>query len=98
MDEGRNMILLFPSLIKFKSKDDLNKFKPRCHMFYNQRVMDIPDGLPKWTGLNDQSDMIEDSPPEAVKEYERKRAEEKAKKAQEDKKKEDEQEKGDKKE
>lgn len=47
MDEGRNMILLFPSLIKFKSKDDLDKFKPRCHMFYNQRVMDIPDGLPK---------------------------------------------------
>ena len=47
MDEGRNMILLFPSLIKFKSKDDLDKFKPRLHMFYNQRVMDIPDGLPK---------------------------------------------------
>jgi len=33
----------------------------------------------QWTGLNDQSDMIEDSPPEQVKEYERKRAEEKAK-------------------
>lgn len=43
----------------------------------------------QWTGLNDQSDMIEDSPPEMVKEYERRRAEEKAKKAQEDKEKED---------
>lgn len=29
-------------------------------------VVDIPDGKPKWAGLNDQSDLIEDtdSPPE----------------------------------
>jgi hypothetical protein len=42
-------------------------------MFYPQRVMDIPDGLPKWTGINETSDLIEDSPPEMVKELERKR-------------------------
>lgn len=48
----------------------------RCHMFYGQRVMDIPDGLPKWSGLNDSSDLIEDSPPELVREHERKREEE----------------------
>ncbi len=48
MDEGRNMILLFPSLVKFPDKAAKDKFKPRCHMFYSQRVMDIPDGLPKW--------------------------------------------------
>lgn len=42
-------------------------------MFYGQRVMDIPDGLPKWSGLNQDSDLIEDSPPEMIKEYERKR-------------------------
>lgn len=41
-------------------------------MFYNRRVVDIPDGKPKWTGLNDKSDLIEDSPPELKK---RKRAE-----------------------
>lgn len=29
MDEGRNMILLFPSLIKFKSEQDKLNFKPR---------------------------------------------------------------------
>jgi hypothetical protein len=29
MDEGRNMILLFPSLIKFKSKKERENFKPR---------------------------------------------------------------------
>ncbi|KAF2497215.1 hypothetical protein BU16DRAFT_458851 [Lophium mytilinum] len=76
MDEGRNMILLFPSLVNFKSKEDRELFKPRCHMFYDQRVMDIPDGLPKWTGINNESDLIEDSPPEKVRELERKREEE----------------------
>ncbi len=44
----------------------------RCHMFYSQRVVYIPDGKPKWTGMNDKSDLIEDSPPELIK---RKRAE-----------------------
>lgn len=42
-------------------------------MFYKQRVMDIPDGLPKWSGINEDSDLIEDSPPEMVKARERKR-------------------------
>ena len=48
----------------------------RCHMFYGQRVMDVPDGLPKWDGLNDQSNLIEDSSPELVREFERKGSEE----------------------
>ncbi|RMY05285.1 hypothetical protein D0868_06490 [Hortaea werneckii] len=80
MDEGRNMILLFPSLIDLKSDEDKANFKPRCHMFYGQRVMDVPDGLPKWTGLNQDSDLIEDSPPELVRELERKREEERSEK------------------
>ena len=42
-------------------------------MFYGQRVVDIPDGLPKWTGINETSDLIEDSPPEMIKELERER-------------------------
>lgn len=42
-------------------------------MFYGNRVVDIPDGKPKWSGLNDQSDLIEDSPPD----LKRKRQEEK---------------------
>ena len=45
-------------------------------MFYGQRCIDIPDGLPKWTGLNNESDLIEDSPPEQVKEHARQREEE----------------------
>jgi len=76
MDEGRNMILLFPSLIKFKSDEDKKNFAPRLHMFYGQRCIDVPDGLPKWTGLNKESDLIEDSPPEQIKENLRQREKE----------------------
>ena len=42
-------------------------------MFYPQRVMDVPDGLPKWTGINQSSELIEDSPPEMIMELERER-------------------------
>lgn len=48
-------------------------------MFYGQRCIDIPDGLPKWTGLNKDSELIEDSPPEQIKEYTRQREEERQK-------------------
>jgi hypothetical protein len=36
-------------------------------MFYTQRVVDIPDGKPKWGGLQNGSDLVEDSPQEAIK-------------------------------
>ena len=71
------MILLFPTLIKFQSEEEKKRFKPKMHMFYSQRVIDIPDGLPKWSGINKKSDLIEDSPPEAVAELEKERAKEK---------------------
>ncbi|KIW07422.1 uncharacterized protein PV09_02263 [Verruconis gallopava] len=76
MDEGRNMILLFPSLIHFPDDDSKLSFRPRCHMFYSQRVMDVPDGLPKWTGMDKTSELIEDSPPERARELETERKEE----------------------
>jgi hypothetical protein len=43
----------------------------RCHMFYEKRVVDIPDGLPKWSGMQGKSDLIEDSPAEDVKKRKR---------------------------
>jgi hypothetical protein len=43
----------------------------RCHMFYEKRVVDIPDGLPKWSGMQGNSDLIEDSPAEDVKKRKR---------------------------
>ena len=57
-------------------------------MFYNQRVMDIPDGLPKWTGISGSSELIEDSPPELVRKTERKREQEREQKKKEEKEKE----------
>ena len=42
--------------------------------------MDIPDGLPKWTGLSGESELIEDSPPDMVREIQRKREKERAEK------------------
>jgi len=71
MDEGRKMILLFPSLIKFKSAEERANFNPSCHMFYEKRLMDIPDGLPKWSGMQGESELIEDSPPEEVRKRKR---------------------------
>lgn len=58
----------------------------RCHMFYGQRVVDIPDGLPKWTGIDKESDLIEDSPPELVREIQRKREQERSKVSEDDEK------------
>ena len=45
----------------------------RLHMFYTQRLVDIPDGLPKWTGINKDSELMADTDIEVVKERERKR-------------------------
>jgi hypothetical protein len=40
-------------------------------MFYEQRVVDIPDGVPKWSGMTKTSELIADSPSEAVKKRKR---------------------------
>lgn len=31
-------------------------------MFYTRRVLDINDGKPKWSGINKESELIDDSP------------------------------------
>jgi hypothetical protein len=36
-------------------------------MFYSQRLLDIPDGLPKWSEMSGKSELIEDSPPDAIR-------------------------------
>jgi hypothetical protein len=48
----------------------------RCHMFYKQRVVDIPDGRPKWSGMQGKSELIEDSPAEDVRKRKRETEEE----------------------
>lgn len=36
-------------------------------MFYPSRVLDINDGKPKWSGINNSSDLIADTPEETKK-------------------------------
>ena len=33
-------------------------------MFYPRRVLDINDGKPKWSGINNESELIADTPEE----------------------------------
>ncbi|KAJ5177273.1 uncharacterized protein N7482_003150 [Penicillium canariense] len=32
----------------------------RCHIFYEQRMMDIPDGITKWSGMDENSQRMDD--------------------------------------
>jgi hypothetical protein len=55
-DEGRRMWLAFPTLFDFgQGAETPDSFKPSCHIFYGQRVIDIRDHLPKWSGHKDDS-------------------------------------------
>ncbi|KAF8057398.1 Mss4-like protein [Lyophyllum atratum] len=58
MDEGRRMLMLFPSLINFRTSEDRKKFYPSCHIFYGQRVMDVKDGKPKFGGHKEEGETI----------------------------------------
>ncbi|KAL8365444.1 hypothetical protein RB595_004316 [Gaeumannomyces hyphopodioides] len=59
MDEGRNMVLLFPTLIEGLDERAREVFKPQSHLFYPQRVVDFAgDGVAKWSGLDDKSDEL----------------------------------------
>lgn len=33
-------------------------FLGRCHLFYSQRVVDMPDGATKWAGLDGKSERL----------------------------------------
>jgi hypothetical protein len=58
-DEGRNMWLAFPTLFDFGEPPRVpNAFKPTCHIFYGTRVIDVADGLPKWSGHKERSERI----------------------------------------
>ena len=58
-DEGRRMWLAFPTLFDFGTPPSVPEaFRPSCHIFYEMRVMDIDDGLPKWGGHKDESTLL----------------------------------------
>jgi hypothetical protein len=55
-DEGRNMWLGFPPLFDFGHPPAVPEaFRPKCHIFYANRVLDMNDGLPKWAGHSETS-------------------------------------------
>lgn len=55
-DEGRNMFLAFGPLFDFGSPPRIPRaFRPSCHIFYGARVIDVPDGRPKYLGHKDSS-------------------------------------------
>ncbi|KAL7953199.1 Mss4-like protein [Trichoderma compactum] len=78
MDEGRNMVLLFPTLLSFQNEAQKKNFAVQyviswdfglnttsniacmCHLFYPQRVVDLPDGKPKWAGLDNKSELVDE--------------------------------------
>ncbi|KAL2220430.1 Mss4-like protein [Thermoascus aurantiacus ATCC 26904] len=65
MDEGRNTCLLFPELIDFGCTEEGQKqrrkaFEVSCHIFYSRRVVEIMDGKPKWSGIDNRSELLDD--------------------------------------
>ncbi|KAF7785197.1 hypothetical protein Agabi119p4_1362 [Agaricus bisporus var. burnettii] len=38
---------------------DFDKIKPTAHIFYKTRMLDVPDGLPKWDGYENQSNRLD---------------------------------------
>lgn len=57
-DEGRNTVLAYPSSFKFQDGKVPLDFQPTAHIFYGQRVMEVPDGVPKWSGHKGQSELL----------------------------------------
>ena len=61
-DEGRNMWLAFPTLFDLGNPPRVpDAFRPSCHIFYRMRVIDVNDGLPKWSGHKEQSALIQET-------------------------------------
>ncbi len=58
-DDGRRMWLAFPTLFEFGDPPQVPAtFRPSCHIFYAHRVLDIDDGLPKWSGHKGTSRLL----------------------------------------
>jgi hypothetical protein len=59
-DEGRAMVLVYPSTIRFEDDQVPRDFQPTAHIFYAERVMDVADGVPKWAGHKGDSELLEE--------------------------------------
>ncbi|KAG1821122.1 Mss4-like protein [Suillus subaureus] len=55
-DEGKRMVLAYPSHYGGVPLE----FQPSCHIFYGQRIMEVYDGIPKWRGHKDDSELMQE--------------------------------------
>ena len=59
-DEGRRMLLAFGPLFDLGSPPRVPAaFEPTCHIFYGARVIDVPDGTPKYLGHKGSSPLFD---------------------------------------
>ncbi|CDU25619.1 uncharacterized protein SPSC_05790 [Sporisorium scitamineum] len=61
-DEGRNMVMAYPSSFVFKDNHVPAVFAPTAHIFYGERVMDLDDDIPKWAGHKNASEQLPHAP------------------------------------
>lgn len=59
-DEGRNMMLMYPSTWNFAKFEDRQAWLPDKHIFYAQRALDVEDGMPKWEKMQDESELMDE--------------------------------------
>ncbi|EED17782.1 conserved hypothetical protein [Talaromyces stipitatus ATCC 10500] len=65
MDEGRNMCLIFPELIDLGKTEEEHLVRRKVfeidhHIFYSRRLVEVHDGKPKWSELDDKSNRLDD--------------------------------------
>lgn len=60
-DEGRKMWMAFPTLFKFDDGKTPEAFRGSCHIFYKHRRVDVNDGTPKWSELNNKSEQMQEA-------------------------------------
>lgn len=58
LDEGRTMVMAYPPSFGFKDQQIPDAFAPSCHIFYKNRVINVDDGVPKWSGHKDKSELM----------------------------------------
>lgn len=80
-NEGDNMMLILPALIDFSKKQDSHGrlpdcFKPTFHQYYNTRIRDIEDELPKFEGKKNEGPLNEAAKEKMAKDEEKKKKEE----------------------
>lgn len=42
------------------AKFPANDLRDSCHIFYSRRVVEIMDGKPKWSGIDNRSELLDD--------------------------------------